>query len=188
MIGRRTLIGLAVAMTCVWLTGCSTAPKQDDMSEVLSRSRSTRYWFESRVPGLKEQINRSAGIIVFPDVAQWGIVFGGGSFGRGVLFDPNGKQLGWSAINNASVGLQAGVQGFKMLMVLENQSVLADFKAGKWNGSANGVLVLAEQGASGAAPFQQGLAVYQGANAGLMVGVSVGLNNIRFESVNSSRD
>lgn len=187
MIGRRILIGLAMVVTCSWITGCSTAPKQDDMSEVLSRARSTRYWFEARVPGLKEQINRSAGIIVFPDVAQWGIVFGGGSFGRGVLFEPNGTQLGWSAISNASVGLQAGVQGFRMLMVLENPSVLADFKAGKWNGSASGVAVLADNGASGAAPFQKGLAIYQGANAGLMVGVNVGLNNIRYESVNAAR-
>ena len=111
------------------------------------------------MPGLKEQIDRSAAIIVFPDVAQWGIVFGGGSFGRGVLFDPTGNQLGWSAISNASVGLQAGVQGFRMVMVLENQSELAEFKAGKWNGSAAGVAVLSDRGASATTPFQDGLAI-----------------------------
>ena len=50
------------------------------------------------------------------------------TFGRGALYNPDGKQIGWAAINITSVGLQAGVQGFRMLMVLENQHVLQEFK------------------------------------------------------------
>ncbi len=164
-------------------TGCSTAPKADDQVDVLSRARTTKTWFQSHVTGLSAQIDRSAGYIVFPDVAQWGIVFGGGSYGRGVLFDNKGNQLGWTVINNASVGLQAGVQGFRMLMVIETPAELDNFKQGKWNGSAAGIAVLDSNAAAGVAPFQKGIAVYQGANSGLMAGVNIGLNNIRFEAL-----
>lgn len=181
MTRNRVHPGIIVAVLCALLTGCAATPKESDQDDLVSRARSTRYWFQIHVDGLENQISRSAGYIVFPDVAQWGIVFGGGSFGRGVLFDPKGEQLGWVAINNASVGLQAGVEGFRMLIVLENAAELAEFKAGKWNGSANGIAVAGESGGSVTAPFQDGIAVYQGANRGLMAGVQVALNNIRFE-------
>jgi lipid-binding SYLF domain-containing protein len=174
---------MAAGVVGVSITGCDTAPKSENQVDVLSRSRSTKAWFQTHVTGLSGQIDRSAAYIVFPDVAQWGIVFGGGSFGRGVLFDSKGNQLGWAAINNASVGLQAGVQGFRMLMVIETQAELQRFKEGKWNGSASGVAVFEDNAAVGVSPFQQGLAVYQGANSGLMAGVNVGLNNIRFEAL-----
>lgn len=181
MTATRSLVSLAlVAMT--FLASCAAAPKEDRKDDVLARAQSTRAWFERHVNGLDSQIKGSAGYIVFPDVAQWGIVFGGGAFGRGVLFDNHGNQLGWTVINNASVGLQAGVQGFRMLMVLQNEAEMNEFKNGKWNGSATGVAVLGEEGGSGTAPFQEGLAIYQGANKGLMAGVNVGLNNIRYEA------
>lgn len=172
---------LGAGVVAVPMSGCSTAPKVDDQGDVLARARTAKTWFQAHVNGLSAQVDRSAGYIVFPDVAQWGIVFGGGSFGRGVLFDAKGTQLGWAAINNASVGLQAGVQGFRMLMVIETAKELENFKQGKWNGSASGVAVFDDQAAGNAAPFQSGLAIYQGANRGLMAGVNVGLNNIRFE-------
>jgi lipid-binding SYLF domain-containing protein len=179
---RQFIRGSVMALlVCAIQSGCSTAPKQSERADVLSRAQQTRPWFEQHVTGLRAQIDRSAGYIVFPDVAQWGIVFGGGTTGRGVLFAPDGTQLGWTRIDNASVGLQAGIQGFRMLMVLENAAEVAEFKEGKWNGSASGVAVLGEAGASAAAPFQDGLAIYQGANRGLMAGVNVGLNSIRFE-------
>lgn len=182
MTRTRSIVALAL-VAATFLAGCAAAPKESRKADVLASAQTTRHWFQRHVVGLKEQIASSAGYIVFPDVAQWGIVFGGGSFGRGVLFDNNGNQLGWAVINNASVGLQAGVQGFKMLMVLENKAELNEFKNGKWNGSAGGVAVLGEEGGSGVAPFQEGLAIYQGANTGLMAGVNVGLNNIRYEPV-----
>lgn len=166
-------------------TGCSTAPKSEDRASVASRSQSTTMWFKSKVNGLTAQIRNSAGYIVLPDVGQWGVLVGGGTFGRGVLCKPDGTQIGWAAINSGSVGLQAGVQGFRMLIVIETQDELRNFMAGKWNGQAGAVAVLGEEGGSAASPFQNGIAVYQGANSGLMAGVSVGLNRIRYESLSN---
>lgn len=175
------MIALVLIFTAMELGGCSTAPQAKDQTAFLGRTQATLRGFESSVFGLREQIQHSAGYIVFPDVAQWGMLIGGGTWGRGALYSPEGKQLGWAAINVGSVGLQAGVQGFRMLMVLENQQVLQEFKANKLTGSVVGVAVVADAGGSGKASFTNGVAVYQGANTGLMAGVNVGMNYIRYE-------
>lgn len=169
-------IGISTA-----LPACETAPKASEQVLIAERCGSTLAWFKRQVPGLDEQVKRSAAYIVFPDVAQWGIIFGGGTWGRGGIFRPNGRHFGWTAINTGSIGLQAGVQGFRMLMLLEDEDVVREFMGGKWNGSASGVAVAAEHGTSGTTPFQDGVAIYQGANTGLMAGVNVGLNYIRYE-------
>jgi hypothetical protein len=49
----------------------------------------------------------------------------------------------------------------------------------RWIGS--GVVVEGKAGGSGQAPFSKGVAVYQGANTGLMAGANVGLEVLRYE-------
>ncbi len=172
---------LAATVAAIQLGGCSTAPKVKDRAAFMDRAESTRRWFETNVYGLRGQINGSAGYIVFPDVAQWGILIGGGTFGRGALYTPDGRQTGWAAINVGSIGLQAGVQGLRMLMVLEDQRAVAQFKENLLTGSVTGVAVAGEAGGSGKASFTNGVAMYQGANVGLMAGINIGLNYIRYE-------
>lgn len=161
------------------LGGCATAPKAENQEDFMARARSTTAWFERSVNGLPQQIEQSAGYVIFPDVAQWGILLGGGTFGRGALCRPDGTQIGWAAINAPSIGLQAGVQGFRLLMVLETQATLDRFRANQLTGSVNGVLVVAG-GMSGTASFTNGVAIYEGANQGLMAGVNISLDIIRF--------
>jgi hypothetical protein len=68
-----------------------------------------------------------------------------------------------------------------MLLVFENEATLERYKQNQLSGSVSGVAVVAESGASGKAPFQNGVAVYQGASTGLMAGVNVGLDVIKYE-------
>ncbi|MHC5006415.1 MAG: YSC84-related protein [Planctomycetota bacterium] len=98
-----------------------------------------------------------------------------------MLCRPDGTQIGWAAINTPSIGLQAGVRGFKMLLVLEDEATLNQFRADQLSGSVSGVVVVGEAGDSGRAPFDDGVAVYQGASTGLMAGVNIGLEYIRYK-------
>lgn len=181
----RTAYFAEIALTALLLVGllggCSTAPKVEDRAAFIDRGESTTRWFERNVYGLRGQINGSAGYIVFPELVQWGTGIGGGTFGRGAVYTPDGRQLGWVKINIAAIGLQAGVQGFRMFMVLEDQRTLALFKANLLTGSIAGVAVVGEAGGSGLASFTNGVAVYQGANVGLMAGVNIGLNLLKYE-------
>lgn len=163
--------------------GCATTPKAKDQPMFLSDARATTTWLESNVKGLHEQIASSAGYTVFPDVLRYGAGFGGGEFGHGMVAGPDGRQVGWSAVNVGSCGLQAGVQGFKMLIVFQDKAALEKFKANQLSGSAAGVVVAGDSVVNSTARFENGVAVYQGANVGLMAGVNVGLELIRFEPI-----
>ena len=173
-----SLILIATALSAA--SGCSIAPKMKDRASFLADSREAVTWFEDNVCGLKEQIATSAGYTVFPDVLQWGIMIGGGHYGRGMVAESDGKQVGWSAAHNGSLGLQVGVHGYKMLIVFEDDVTFDKFKKDKLSGSVAGVAVLADLGGSAKAPFENGVAVYHGANLGVMAGVNVGLDLVSF--------
>jgi lipid-binding SYLF domain-containing protein len=175
---------LLALLASTTLTGCSTAPRASDQPAVLAASRNATTYFTANVPGLRDQLARSGGYAVFPDITQWGIVYTGGRFGRGAVFDPAGEQIGWAAVSTPSLGLQVGVQGFRMIVVFEDDQRLEEFKEGELSGTVNAVAV-AGRGGSGTIPFDDGLAVYQGANKGLMLGVSVGLDALRYRDIDA---
>jgi lipid-binding SYLF domain-containing protein len=97
------------------------------------------------------------------------------------LNDADDSQLGWASITTPSFGLQAGVQGFKMLVVIKDAATLEQFKKNRLSGSVSGVVLVGESGESAKAPFENGVAVYQGASTGLMAGVNIGLNYIKYK-------
>ena len=181
----KSLIGWGVVccIAVVGLAGCATVTKESDQPAFMHDARSATSWFESKVPGLHAQIENSAGYIIYPSVKQWGMLFGGGRFGRGLVARPDGSQIGWGAINTGSLGLQAGVQGFKMLVVFKDQATLDKFIGNRLTGGVSGVIVVADDGTSGTATFYQGVAIYQGANVGLMAGVNVGLDFMRYQEM-----
>ncbi|UCC30082.1 MAG: hypothetical protein JSU86_18030 [Phycisphaerales bacterium] len=175
--------GVFLGCWLLFAGGCATAPKMKDRPALIGDGRVATAWFEQNVSGLREQIDDSAGYIVFPSITQWGLGYSGGKWGRGLVNDSDDSQIGWAAISTPSLGLQAGVQGFKMLVVMEDAGTLESFKKGRLSGSASGVAVVGEAGRSAKVPFENGVAVYQGANTGLMAGVNVGLDLLRYEAI-----
>jgi lipid-binding SYLF domain-containing protein len=179
---RAILASAALCLVSLTLLGaCSTAPKSENQADFMARARSSTEQFERSVPGLADQIKNSAGYIIFPDVSQFGIIFAGMTSGRGALCKPDGTQIGWAALNTGQIGLLAGVQGFRMLVVIQDEPTLKKFMDNQLSGSASGTAVAGEAGGSGLARFQNGVAVYQGANRGLMAGVDIGLDYIRYK-------
>jgi lipid-binding SYLF domain-containing protein len=181
--GFKLLAAFVIGLLLFGATGCHTAPKAENRPAFISESKAALQWFEDRTPGLTQQVNNSAGYVIYPSVGQWGILFTGGKFGRGMVCKADGTQIGWGAINTGSLGLQAGVQGFKMLVIFENDPTLDKFRKNELSGSVSGVAIVAETGGSGTAKFDNGVAVYQGANTGLMAGVNIALDYMRFKSM-----
>ncbi|MEM1166463.1 MAG: hypothetical protein AAGI30_09270 [Planctomycetota bacterium] len=177
---RCLLVCAAVALPLGALGGCSTTPDTEDQLDLVTDAIGAHNWFRSRVPGLDAQIASSAGYIVFPGVAQWGLGISGGNYGRGVVYNSAGRQIGWAAFNKVSGGLQIGGQGFKMLMVVEDETTFMELMDNKLTGSASAVGVVG-RGGGAAAPFDNGFAIYQGDNRGLIAGVNVGLDVLRYE-------
>ena len=174
---------LLVASVVCLNPGCSTAPKQRDQATVMADSRSATQWFRNNVRGLTAQLDNSAGYISYPGIGQYGLLISGGKFGRGVVYDSNHRQVGWGYINMVSGGLQVGAQGYKMLVVFEDPATMRRFQQNKLTGNVGVTIVAARAGGAGTASFTDGVAIYEGDQVGLMAGVSVGLEYMRFEAV-----
>ena len=76
-----------------------------------------------------------------------------------------------------------GVQGFKVLVVFQDEATLNRFKQDRLSGSISGVVVVGRSGGSATAPFENGVAIYQGASTGLMAGANIGLDYMRYQSL-----
>ena len=181
----KLAMGMTIVMIAIALTpGCSTTPKAEDQGKVLADGREAMDWFANNVSGLDRQLDRSAGYIVYPGVGQYGLLIGGGKFGQGIVYNNAGQQTGWAYLNAASAGLQIGGQGFKMLVVFQNTQTMNEFTENKLTGEVGATIVAADSGTAGAASFTNGVAVYQGAQTGLMAGASIGLDYMRYEPLN----
>jgi lipid-binding SYLF domain-containing protein len=174
-------------VTCASLiflsSGCATTPDAKDQASVIADSQTATEWFTSNVSGLSMQLEESAGYITYPGIGQYGIIITGGRFGRGVVYDNADNQIGWAYLNTASAGLQIGAQGFKMLVVFQNSATMDRFQKNKLTGNVGATVVAANSGAAGTSSFTDGVAVYQGAQTGLMAGASVGLDYMRYEAI-----
>ena len=177
------LLAAVLSIFMIINPGCSTVPDAKDQSTVIADGQSALRWFDGKVVGLESQLSRSAGYIIYPGIGQYGILIGGGRFGRGVVYNNANRQIGWAYLNTASAGLQLGAQGFKMLVVFENSATMSQFQDNKLTGNVSATAVAAEEGAASTASFTNGVAVYQGGQTGLMAGASVGLDYMRFEAV-----
>jgi len=175
--------GLVLTMIVVSFLsiGCSTAPKAKDQAGFVRDAQSATEWFYANVDGLDEQIKGSAAYIIYPAVGQWGFGISGGQFGRGMLARPDGTQIGWAAINTASAGLQIGGRGFKMLVVFENEVSLNQFRENKLTGSVSALSVAGDNDKGKAGSFTEGVVIYEGSSTGLIAGVNIGLNYMRYE-------
>ena len=179
----RLTVLLAVTAASLLAAGCSTAPKQRDQATVVADSRSTTRWFTNNVRGLGAQLDNSAGYASYPGIGQYGLLITGGKFGRGVVYDSNHRQVGWAYINMVSAGLQVGAQGYKMLVVFQDAATMRRFQEDKLTGNVGVTIVAVRAGGAGTASFTDGVAIYQGDQVGLMAGVSVGLDYMRYEAV-----
>ena len=132
-------------------------------------------------PSLSKFISSAAGYAVFPSVGKGGFIVGG-AHGKGLVYE-KGKVIGQASLTQASIGAQAGGQSFDEIIFFETSAALSDFKASKFEMSADISAVAAAEGASKAAKYQKGVAVFTLPKKGLMVEAAVGGQKFKFEPI-----
>jgi lipid-binding SYLF domain-containing protein len=130
-------------------------------------------------PGLSKRFTSAAGYAVFPTVGK-GAAGIGGAHGAGVLFE-QGKAIGSTTLSQLTVGLQLGGQTYSEVIFFETEKALAGFKKGEFTMAAQVSAVAAAEGASANAKYEQGVAVFTLAKAGVMAEASVGGQKFGFE-------
>ncbi|KVU51384.1 hypothetical protein WK68_28480 [Burkholderia ubonensis] len=183
---RKTLVFQAAAAVMVGsltLAGCTTTPdksppavasasKRESIDASVNATLSRLY---STVPGSRELVAKSRGILVFPNVLQAGLIVGGQS-GNGAL-RVGGSTIGYYNTSSLSVGLQAGAQSKAIVFLFMTQDALDSFrKTDGWSAGADASVAVVKVGANGAVDTNTATAPVQVlvlTNAGLMGDLSV---------------
>lgn len=179
-------IGLAgaIAAGSLGLAACTTTPSTTSPTPTIPSN--TRASVDTQVdaalnrlyntvPGSRELVARSKGVLVFPAVVGGSFIVGG-EYGRGAL-RVDGKTLDYYSTTAASIGLQAGAQSKAVYYVFTTQEALDKFRASKgWTAGIDATVAVAQIGANGTLDtqtLQQPVVAFVLNNAGLEAGVSL---------------
>lgn len=127
------------------------------------------------VPGSRELVGRSAGVLVFPSVISASLGLGA-EYGRGAL-RTGGRTQGYYSTTAGSIGWQAGAQSRAVIYVFTTRDALDKFRASNgWTVGADATVALATVGANGQVDsntIRQPVVGYVLTNAGLEAGVAL---------------
>ncbi|AIO67249.1 YSC84-related protein [Burkholderia oklahomensis] len=183
---KRNLVLKAAAALVVGslaLAGCTTTPDKPASAATNASKRqaidasvdATLSRLYSTVPGSRELVAKSRGVLVFPDVIQAGLIIGGQT-GNGSL-RVGGATVGYYNTSSLSVGLQAGAQSKAIVFLFMTQDALDKFRGSEgWAAGADASVALVKMGANGAIDTTTATApveVIVLTNAGLMGDVSI---------------
>ena len=169
---------LALALSVAVLP--TLAVQADD--DLQNQSQQALTNFKKTDSSLQNSISDAAGYAIFPDVGKGGLVVGG-AHGKGLVYEKT-NLVGQATMTQASVGAQIGGQTFAQLILFETPAALEDFKSGKFEMSAEVSAVAIKEGASAAAKYKNGVAVFTLPKKGLMASASVGGQKFKFEPIN----
>jgi|SRR5688572_23170227 lipid-binding SYLF domain-containing protein len=174
---KRKLHQIALIALCVTAVSLSpfAAQADDDLRKEAEQARAS---FLKADAGLQKFFDESAGYAMFPGVGKGGFIVGGAR-GKGVVYQ-KGNVVGEAVMTQASIGAQAGGQSFSEVIFFETPEALKDFKGGKFEMSAEVSAVAAAEGASKAAKYKNGVAVFTLPLKGLMVQASIGGQKFKF--------
>ena len=169
------------------LCGCATTPNSvSERDQLHTASADAMKAFYKDDNTLEPLIKKSYGYAILPSIVKGAFVVGGAN-GRGEVYE-QGVQVGWTEVSQATVGLQAGAQGYSELLVFQTKEALDDFKSGNFAFSGNASAVAATAGAAGAAKFEKGVAVFVRVNGGLMAEASVGGQKFSYSPMTKSEN
>lgn len=182
----RTAFGSMVAMiTLVLATGCSTAPKtQAEKRSLQAEADAAVTSMVAKDPDLRGIIDAAPGYAIFPDIGEAGAIVGG-AYGRGIVYE-RGRAIGFTEMNQGSVGLQLGAQSYSQLIVFENEAAISRLKAGNFDLGAKVSAVALKAGAAKSGRFEDGVMVFQQTRGGLMAAAAVNGQKLNYEPMDRS--
>ena len=168
---KTNLLITALAVLAL-ATGCTTTGKKSD--ELSANVKDAKADFLGSDDTLEPVLANVSGYAIFPNVNS-GAAFFGAAAGKGELFEKgNPHPVGDVALNQVSVGVQAGGQVYSELILFEDPVALNNFKQGNYQFAAQVSAVAAAEGVSANAKYEQGVMVLTLAQGGLMTQASIG--------------
>ena len=136
--------GLAVALTGIVLTSCSTV--QWSAGKIDREANDAIEVFRQEVNGADVFLNQAAGFLVFPRVIKAGLGVGAET-GEGAL-RIKGRSVEYYRTTSGSVGFQAGAQAKSIVIAFMTPAALDQFRRSSgWKAGIDGSIALIDIGA-----------------------------------------
>jgi len=177
---RRAMMTVTAVAATLALAGCTAnkgagSTPEEKRAEINRGVDATLTQLYSSVPGSRELVAKSRGVLVFPSVIQAG--FGiGGEYGEGAL-RIDGATTGYYSTAAGSFGFQAGAQSKALIYLFMTQEALDKFRnSNGWTAGADASVSLIKVGANGTidtASVSNSVNAFALTNAGLFGGVTI---------------
>jgi lipid-binding SYLF domain-containing protein len=175
------------ALAAVTLVGVSAQDRDDDEDQVASSGLAERRQeiLDMSKDALDElRMDKSAatllddayGHAVFDTTKGGFLVTGAG--GTGVAMRRNGSNPVYMHMGAGGVGIGAGLENYKFIILFENQDVYTRFIDGEWSAGATAQAAAGSDGAAIVGKFVNGVAVYHITDKGLIAQADV--TGVRF--------
>lgn len=161
-----------MAMVCLMLFAMSSIAQNDKHKELMMDANKAKLALLEKDAGLQQYFDNASGYVIFPNVGKGGLIIGGAS-GNGIVYE-NGSAVGMSNLKKLNIGLQAGGQAVIEVIFFETEMALDNFMKGNFEFAAEASAVIAEEGKSKNANYDDGVMVFALPKAGLMADASVG--------------
>ena len=174
---RRSLL-----LAAVLAFGVGPALAQEDAKvqqrrqEIDQNAQTTLDELLNAQPAVRDLYGRAAGYAVFTVTKGGFIVTGAG--GTGVAMRKNGSNPVYMHMGSGGVGLGAGLENYKFIVLFENEEVYERFIDGEWSGGATAQAAAGREGAAVVGKFNNGVAVYHITDKGLIAQADV--QGVRF--------
>jgi lipid-binding SYLF domain-containing protein len=134
--------------------------------EILDMSKSTIDGLRKKDEAAAALISSAYGHAVFDTTKGGFIVTGAG--GTGVAMRRNGSAPVYMHMGAGGVGLGAGLENYKLVVLFENEDTYERFIDGAWTAGASAQAAAGRDGAAAVGKFANGVAVYHLTDKGLI--------------------
>jgi lipid-binding SYLF domain-containing protein len=146
--------------------------QNDQDKKIMADAENAKETLMAKDLGLEKFFKNASGYAIFPNVGKGALVVGGAS-GNGVVYE-NGKMIGMTSLKKVSIGLQAGGQSLIEVIFFETDEALDKFKEANYEFSVEVSAVIANEGKSENANYDDGVVIFTFTKGGLMADASVG--------------
>jgi lipid-binding SYLF domain-containing protein len=119
----------------------------------------------------RELINNAYGYAVFDTTKGGFLVTGAG--GTGVAMRKNGQNPVYMHMGAGGVGLGAGIENYKLIILLEDEDTYDRFVDGAWTAGTSAQAAAGGEGKAAVGKFVNGVAVYHVTDKGVIAQVDV---------------
>jgi lipid-binding SYLF domain-containing protein len=170
------------------MAACSTNPTVANGGDpqLVTAAQTALQELYGSTPEAQALQSRAKAVVVFPDITKAGLIVGAEG-GKGVMFGPDSKVLGYYRARAVSYGLQAGAQSFSEAMFLMTDPAITELTSGAGLSVGSGPsVVVVDAGAAKSlttTTLKSDVYAFLFGQQGLMAGVGLqGQRIVRFDA------